>query len=70
MCVAPQGALTGKILAYVHPGSELPGRAEPGVSAPESRAVESELTSSSSQHSVLFTPPTYVLTYQAKQFLY
>ena len=22
----------------------------------------------SSQHSVLFTPPTYVLTYQAKQF--
>ena len=32
--------------------------------------MASELTSSSSQHSVLFTPPTYVLTYEAKQFLY
>ena len=30
----------------------------------------SELTSSSSQHSVPFTPPTYVLTYEAMQFLY
>ncbi|KAH0520164.1 Proto-oncogene DBL [Microtus ochrogaster] len=40
------------------------------ASAPEKRAVESDLTSSSSQHSVLFTPPTYVLTYQGKQLLY
>ena len=39
----------------------MPGREEHGIS---------ELTSSSSQHYVLFTPPNYVLTYEAKQFLY
>ena len=64
MCVAPQGVLTGKILAYVHPGLEL------HQVCPGEESMASELTSSSSQHSVLFTPPTYVLTYQAKQFLY
>ncbi len=45
------------------------------ASAPERRAVESlsevsYLTSSSTQHSALFTPPIYVLTYQGKQLLY
>ncbi|KAM7328347.1 hypothetical protein ACRRTK_012439 [Alexandromys fortis] len=46
--------------------SRLPGRAEHGVSAPAelsglsgSRA-ESDLTSSSAQNSILFTPPIYV----------
>ncbi len=50
--------------------AHLPGSGEHDVSAPESRAVESELTFSSSQHSVLFTPPTYVLSYEPKQFVY
>ena len=70
--------LTRENLAYVHPGLELHRvclreqgyRVCPEEGSMASLSEASYLTSSSSHHSASFTPPTYVLTYEAKQFLY